>query len=214
MGEIAQSTIKFGNVSWNLSDYGDIIPISNQLLQDEKANLTNYVGRRFAKKAVRTENGKIIALLKTAAKKTGSSHEALKTALNKDLDPAISASAIIITNQDGFDYLDSLNDSNGRPLLTTSLADATQKMYKGRRIVVLPNGSFKSTAGKLTYFVGDMAEFMSFFDRGAYEMAVSKEAGFTKYATMMRVVERFDVAVVDSKAMVQVEITPAAEPTA
>ena len=80
-----------------------------------------------------------------------------------------------------------------------------------RRIVVLPNGSLKSTAGKLTYFVGDMSEFMSFFDRGTYEMAVSKEAGFTKYATMMRVVERFDVAIIDSKAMVQVEITPATE---
>ncbi len=211
MGEITQSTIKFGNVSWNLADYGDIIPLSNQLLQDEKANLTNYVGRRFAKKAVRTENNKIITLLKTATKKTGSSHEALKTALNKDLDPAISASAIIITNQDGFDYLDGLNDGNGRPLLTASLADQTQKMYKGRRIVVLPNGSLKSTAGKLTYFVGDMSEFMSFFDRGTYEMAVSKEAGFTKYATMMRVVERFDVAIIDSKAMVQVEITPATE---
>ena len=214
MGEIAQSTIKFGNVCWNLADYGDIIPLSNQLLQDEKANLTNYVGRRFAKKAVRTENNKIITLLKTAAKKTGSSHEALKTALNKELDPAIAASAIIITNQDGFDYLDSLNDGNGRPLLTASLADQTQKMYKGRRIVVLPNGSLKSTSGKLTYFVGDMTEFISFFDRGVYEMAVSKEAGFTKNATMMRVVERFDVAVIDSKAMVQVEITPAAEPTA
>ena len=75
MGEIAQSTIKFGNVGWNLADYGDIIPLSNQLLQDEKANLTNYVGRRFAKKAVRTENNKIITLLKTAAKKTGRKNE-------------------------------------------------------------------------------------------------------------------------------------------
>lgn len=214
MGEINQSTIKFGNVGWNLADYGDIIPLSNQLLQDEKANLTNYVGRRFAKKAVRTENKKIIDLLKTATKTTGSSHEVLKTALNKDLDPAISASAIIITNQDGYDYLDGLNDGNGRPLLTTSLADQTQKMYKGRKIVVLPNGSLKSASGgKLTFFVGDMTEYVSFFDRGVYEMAVSKEAGFTKYATMMRVVERFDVAVIDNKAMIQVEITPAA-PTA
>lgn len=50
MTEINQSSIKFGQVKWELSDYGDIIPISNTLLQDEKANLTNYVGIRFAKK--------------------------------------------------------------------------------------------------------------------------------------------------------------------
>lgn len=212
MTELDQSSIKFGNVSWKLADYGDIIPISNTLLQDEKANLTNYVGRRFAKKAVRTENSKIIALLKTAGKKAGTTHDAIRTALNKELDPAIAASAIIITNQDGFDYLDDLKDAQGRPLLSTSLAEQTQKLYKGRQIIVLPNGTMESTEGTYTYFVGDMVAFVAFFDRGVYEMAVSTEAGFTKNATFMRVIERFDVKKIDTAAMVQVEITPVAEP--
>ena len=38
-------------------------------------------------------------------------------------------------------------------------------------------------------------------------MAVSKEAGFTRYSTLMRVVERFDVKSIDSDAMVLVEIS-------
>lgn len=208
MGEIPKSEIKFGNVKWSLSDYGDIIPISNQLLQDEKANLTNYVGRRFSKKAVRTENKKIITFMQTAAKKEGNNHNAIKKALNVDLDPAIAASAKIFTNQDGFDFLDGLEDKDGHPLLKPSLADETQKLYKGHPIIVLSNKILKSTEGKFTFYVGDMEEFISFFDRGTYEMAVSKEAGFTTYATLIRVVERFDVAVIDKDAMLQVEITP------
>ncbi|EQK42916.1 phage major capsid protein, HK97 family [[Clostridium] bifermentans ATCC 638] len=205
MTEINQSTIKFGQVKYELGDYGDIIPISNTLLQDEKANLTSFVGKRFAKKAVRTENKKILAELSKVKKITGN-ELALQKALNVVLDPAIAANAIIITNQDGYDYLDSLKDANGRPLLSDSLAHPGSKEYKGKRIVVLSNQHLASIEGKLNFYVGDIAEFISFFDRGVYEMAVSKEAGFTKNATMMRVIERFDVKPVDTKAVVNVEM--------
>lgn len=208
LNEINQSDVRFGQVKWKLSDYGDIIPISNTLLADEKANLTGFIGRRFAKKAVRTENTKILSLLTAATAKSGTSYTAINTVLNKDLDPSISATSIIITNQDGFDYLDGLLDKNDRPLLTTSLNDPTQKMYKGRPIVVLPNGQLESAGtNKFTYIIGNISEFVAFFDRGAYEMAVSKEAGFTKNATLMRVVERFDVKTVDTNAAVNLTIT-------
>lgn len=204
--EIEQSKIKFGQVKWELGDYGDIIPISNTLLQDEKANLTNYVGRRFAKKAVRTENTKILEVLKTATKKTGADYTVIQTAINKDLDPAIAANATIITNQDGYDYLDTLKDENGRELLKDALAEAGAKTFKGKTVVVMSNQNLKTVAKKLPFFVGDMEEFIAFFDREAYEMAVSKEAGFTKNATMMRVIERFDVKKIDKDAVVYVEI--------
>lgn len=207
MEEINQSTIKFGQVAFTLVDYGDIIPISNTLLQDEKANLTNYVGRRFAKKAVRTENEVILALLKTATKKTGADYKVIQTALNKDLDPAIAMSSIIVTNQDGYDYLDTLKDENGRELLKDNLAEAGAKTFKGKTVVVMSNTEFVSPVGKLPFYVGDLAEFVAFFDREVYEMAVSKEAGFTKNATFMRVIERFDVKKVDTKAVVYVELT-------
>lgn len=206
MTEINQSSIKFGQTKWELGDYGDIIPISNTLLQDEKANLTTYVGARFAKKAVRTENKKILVELAKAKKIAGNDETVLNKALNIELDPAIATNAIIITNQDGYDYLDALVDANKRPLLSDSLVVAGAKEYKGKRIVVLSNQNLPSQEGKLTFYVGDIAEFVAFFDRGVYEMAVSKEAGFTKNATFMRVIERFDVKPVDTKAAVCVEI--------
>ncbi|HBF2750909.1 TPA: phage major capsid protein [Clostridioides difficile] len=207
MEEINQSDIKFGQVKWLLNDYGDIIPISNSLLQDEKANLTNYVGARFSKKAVRTENKKILEVLSKSKKVEGEDYKTIQTALNKELDPSISANAIIITNQDGYDYLDSLTDSNNRPLMSDSLTVEGAKTFKGKIVVVLSNQHFSSTASKLTFYVGDLSSVVAFFDRQVYEMAVSKEAGFTKNATFMRVIERFDVQSIDNKAMVNVELT-------
>src|SRR5699024_9853024 len=131
---------------------------------------------------------------------------------NKDLDPAIAAGAIIITNQDGYDYLDQLEDGNGKPMLTDSLAHPGFKAFKGKTVVTMANQHLKSpTGGKLSFYVGDLEEFLAFFDRGVYEMAVSKEAGFTRNATMMRVIERYDVQKVDKDAAVYVEITPATE---
>lgn len=203
--EMAQSSITFGQVTWKLKNKGDIIPISNVLLQDEKANLTNYVGRRFAKKAVRAENADILAELLKATKVEGEDYTAIEKALNIELDPAIAQSAIIITDQDGFDYLDKLEDGNGRRLLTVDLKDETIRRFKGKQVLVLPNGSFEKT--QLNFFVGDMAEYISFFDREVYEVATSKEAGFTKNTTYMRVIERYDVKVVDAKAMRNVEVT-------
>ncbi|MDI0264819.1 phage major capsid protein [Clostridioides difficile] len=207
MEEINQSDIKFGQVKWLLNDYGDIIPISNSLLQDEKANLTNYVGARFSKKAVKTENKKILEVLSKSKKVEGEDYKTIQTALNKELDPSISANAIIITNQDGYDYLDSLTDSNNRPLMSDSLTVEGAKTFKGKIVVVLSNQHFSSTASKLTFYVGDLSSAVAFFDRQVYEMAVSKEAGFTKNATFMRVIERFDVQSIDNKAMVNVELT-------
>lgn len=106
LGEMDQSDVDFAQVAYNTADYGDIIPISNTLLADEKANLISYIGKRFNKKAVNTENKKIIALLNTLTAKPVTDYKGIITTLNKDLDPAISQNAVIITNQTYFDILD------------------------------------------------------------------------------------------------------------
>ena len=90
LNEIGQSDIDFAQVTYNVADYGDIIPISNSLLADENANLTAYIGKRFIKKAVNTENKKILTILKTLNPEQATDYDAITTALNKGLDPAIS----------------------------------------------------------------------------------------------------------------------------
>jgi hypothetical protein len=206
LNEINKSDVDFGQVKYTTADYGDIIPISNTLLSDENVNLSAYIGRRFVKKAVNTENKKIIALLKGLTPKPAANIKVVNTALNVDLDPAISQNAIIITNQTGFNFLDNLDDKQGRPLLEINLQNTTQKTYKGRPVIVLSDALLPMNTTKAPVFVGDLTEFVSFFDREGLELAVSSEAGFTKNATYMRAIERFDVKKVDEAAMVYLEL--------
>ncbi|MDQ0204074.1 phage major capsid protein [Pectinatus haikarae] len=213
LNEIAQSDLDFAQIKYAVKDYGDIIPIANQLLEDVDIDLMSVIGQRFARKAINTENAQILAIINalTATVPT-TGYKSIQTALNKTLDPAISAGATIFTNQTGYDYLDQLTDSNKRPLLTASLADPTQYLFKGRRIVMLKDtllaNDTTTEAGKTLapFVVGSMSDLIHFFDRVGIEIAVSTEAGFTKNATFVRAIERFDVQEVDSAAMTYLKL--------
>lgn len=208
--EINNSDITFGQVAFKTDDYGDIIPISNTLLQDEKANLTSFVGKRFAKKATRTENEKIIEVMKTATKVPGTTIDDITDAII-DLDPAIQVNTRIFTNQEGFKYLKNQKDKDGRPLLSNSISEPTKKELEGHIVEVISDAELpsESKGKKKDFYVGDMYEAIAFFDRDVYEMAVDTSAGFTKNATLMRVIERFDVKKVDGEALKLVQITTA-----
>lgn len=207
LNDIKQSEITFAQQAWSLKDYGDIIPVSNTLLKDTRIRLVDYIGKQFAKKAVNTENAEILKLLKTVKTKiTGKDYKDIVTALNVKLDPAIAKSSIILTNQSGFDYLDKLEDKNGRPLLTDSLTKPGVKLFKGKEVVYLSDEEYPLDASKYPFYVGDLMEFINFYDREGVEVAQSAHAGFKNNATLLRAIERFDAKIVDADSVVYVTI--------
>ena len=207
--EIHQEDLDFGQISYNIADYGDIIPVSNQLLQDADIDLMALIGQRFARKSVNTENEKILDILSKLSATTIKDWKGITKALNVTLDPAISAGAKILTNQDGIEYLDELTDSQGRPLLTQSLADPTKFVFRGREIIVVSNALLTAKSA-IPFYVGSFADMLAFFQRKGVEVAVSQEAGFTKYATYVRAVERFGVVKDDADAVVSLSISATA----
>lgn len=209
LNDISKKDINFAQISYNVGTYGEIIPVANELLEDIDIDLISVIGRRFVRKGNNTENSKIIALLQTLTPKAGDSYDDIKTALNVSLDPAISATAVIITNQNGFDYLDQVKLDNGLPLLQPVLTDPTKKQLSGRIIHVVKNERLSDVSGAHPFFVGDMAEFCKFFDREQVTVDLSTDAGFNMNAAMLRAIERFDVQKADVKAMVYLQITPA-----
>lgn len=212
LSEIGQTDLTFAQQEWSVKDYGDIIPVSNTLLEDTIFPLVSIIGNNLVTKAVNTENEKILALLKTAKTKvTGKDYKDIITILNKTLDPALANTAKIITNQSCFDYLDKLEDKNGRPLLTVDLTDPNKKLFKGKEIVVLTDEMLPQDSKKYPLYVGDVKEFVNFYDRKGVEIARSTEAGFTKNATLLRAIERFDVKVVDDEAVVYLTIPEATQ---
>lgn len=209
LNEIHQSDIDFGQIAYDCKDYGDIIPVARQLLQDIDVDLMGIIGQRFARKAINTENKKILAVVNGLTKKDLTDYMGIKTVLNTGLDPEISANATIFTNQSGFDYLDHLVDAQKRPLLTASLTDPAARLFSGRPVVVLKDTLLPTATKKLPFVIGSMADLVYFWDHVGVEVAVSDQAGFTKNAVLVRAIERFDVTKVDGDAMVFGQITTA-----
>ena len=211
----------FAKVTYSLTTYGLIVPVSNELASDEVANLFGYLSRWFAKKQIITENGLLKAKLDTLTAKQITAADdavgALKAALNKELDPAISAMAVVLCNQDAFNYLDLLKDDNGRPLLQPDPTSATSMLLKGRRVKMvsnslLPTRTVTTTgATKGDYFplyVGDFKEFATLFTRQPLEVVSTDIGGnaFRSNSIEVRGISRMGVSTFDTKAAVRKEI--------
>ena len=204
----------FGKVTYTLGKRGLRIPISNELLNDNEANLMAYLGRWFAKKLVLTENYLLITALKTltaSALVSGSitPDSAIKTILNKTLDPAISLSAVILTNQSGFDALDQLVDEMGRGLLQPDPTNATLYKMFGRRVVAVSDAQLPNTSSKPEFFIGDFKEFATLFRRDGFEVA-STDIGGNAWATdstEVRGIARLAVSKFDTSAVVRRQLT-------
>lgn len=210
LNQIHQDDIDFGQIVYTIKDYGDLIPVSNQLLQDADIDLMSLIGQRFARKSINTENAEILALLAALAPQNISNWKGISKAINVSLDPAISASAKIVTNQDGLQWLDELTDTNGRPLLTTSLVDPTKYVFRGKEITVVPNSLLASGTKTIPMYVGSFGDYLAFFQKLGVELAVSEHAGFTRYATVIRAVERFGVVADDREAVISLNISTGA----
>ncbi|MCY8539725.1 phage major capsid protein [Bacillus haynesii] len=200
---------KFSKLSYNIVDYAGILPLSNTLLQDTDQAIMNYVAKWFAKKSTTTRNALILAALEKLKKVDFKGLDAIKKTLNVTLDPAISPNAIIMTNQDGFDYLDNLKDGDGRYLLKDNPTEPTQKVLFGRRVVVVSNRVLKTKSGKAPVIVGDLKEAIVLFDRQQQSIA-STDVGagaFETNTTKVRAIEREDVKLWDSEAAVYGQLT-------
>ena len=215
MGTVSNNSDQplFGKVTYALAKYGLRIPISNELMNDEAANLMAYLGRWFAKKLILTENSLLITALGTpsTALTTGSieADAAIKTILNKTLDPALSRSAVILTNQTGFDALDQLVDLNGRGLLQPDPTNATLMRMFGRRVVAVSSAQLPNTSGKPEFFIGDFKEFATIFRKEGFEVA-STDIGGNAWATdstEVRGIARLCVTKFDASAAVRRQLT-------
>ena len=213
LNTLNKSDKTFSKIDWSLKSYGDTVPMSNEILADNDVDLVGFIARRFVDMSVNSENEEIFKVMAaTTVIQTGTDYKAILKALNLKLNAAIAANATIYTDAAGFDYLDEMEDKNGRPLLTQSYKDPVARMFRGHTVKVLPkNLAVGSTDKKVIFYVGNLVDAVKFFEREGVTIATSYEAGFDQNATKMRAVERFDVKAADTEAMVKVTINiPAA----
>lgn len=206
---------KFNKVDFSLREFSDFLRVGNNLMADTPINLMTYLAKWFSKKLILTHNSlvltKINAISGTAVTDYKTSLAAIKTVLNKTLDPAFSASANVFTNQSGLDVLDQLDDGTGRPLLQPDPSAPTQFRVKGRPVVVLSDSHWANMTGpsRARIAIGDGREYISLFRRAAFEFASTNVGGsaWRSNSTEVRGIARLDCEEVDTGAMAVLKIT-------
>lgn len=202
-------TPTFRNIVYAILDRGGILPMPNNLLNDNTANLQAYLNRWLAKKSVATRNSLIVTLLKTLLKTQIADIDDVKKILNITLDPAISAMAIVVMNQDAFNVFDTMKDGDGKPVLQPNPLNATQKMIAGKVIHVYSNKTLPTVATKAPVLIGSLKEAVTLFDRQQISLLSTTVGGtaFAKNRTDIRAITREDVRMVDTDALVFAELT-------
>lgn len=211
LGEIEEMDAEvFERINYKVKDFGGILPVSRFLLQDSPENLLAYLGKWFMKKQVVTENKEIIAVLKALTKKAITKVDEIKEAFNVTLDPIFLDNTKVLTNQSGFNILDSLKDKNGNYLLQPVVTDPTKRTLLGKEVIVLPDTHLPNeTDDKFPLYIGDLKEAVRVYELNELEIKSTDVGGksFNRNSFDTRLITRFDVKPVDKEAVVKLEFT-------
>lgn len=214
IGDIAAP--EFEQKTYSMKSYAGILPIPRQLLQDTNAALMAHLAKFIARKSVFTRNVKILEVLGTLVKraKAVAVTDDLKDILNVELDGVFANNATIITNQDGYNWLDKCKDENGNYLMQRDVVNGTGYTIFGHRVVVVPNSTLASTGKKAPLYIGDLKEAVKLFDRGVYEITGTDIGGqsFQRNSYDIRIIDRFEVQKWDEAAVISTEIDTAKAP--
>ncbi|MBF0780508.1 MULTISPECIES: phage major capsid protein [unclassified Granulicatella] len=208
---------QFEKKEYSLKDYAGILPIPRKLIQDTDQNLLSHVAKWIAKKTLLTRNTVILNVLATFNKrqKAIGVTDDLKDILNVELDGAFSTTAVIVTNQDGWNWLDKCKDENGNYLIQKDVTGKTPYTIFARHVVVVPNRTLKSNGKKAPVYIGDLKEALILFDRNVYEVTGTEIGGksFERNSFDIRVIDRFNVEKWDEGAVIVSEIDTSKAPT-
>lgn len=206
------ATPQFERLDYEIEKYAGYFPVTNELLADSDANITNTLIQWIGDESRVTANKLILNVIKTKAETKLEGLNGIKKALNVTLGSAFKATSKIITNDDGLQYLDTLKDGNGRYILQADpITPMSMWLCAGATKVpveVIPNSDMPSTGNKAPFIIGDLKEGIVFWDRQLMSIKMSDIASigdlnaFEEDLTLFRAIEREDVTKKDEQAFV------------
>lgn len=148
-GAIQQATAPhYTRVTYEIEDYAGYLPVTNDLLADSDANITAEITSWIGKNSLATDNNEILAILQGKAAVEFTNLSALKKGINVTLGQAYRSAVVIVTNDDGLNYLDTLVDGQNRPLLNPNPTEPQKiQLRVGATVVpveVIPNSILAS----------------------------------------------------------------------
>ena len=206
------ATPQFERLDYEIEKYAGYFPVTNELLADSDANITNTLIQWIGDESRVTANKLILNVIKTKAGTKLEGLNGIKKALNVTLGSAFKATSKIITNDDGLQYLDTLKDGNGRYILQADpITPMSMWLCAGATKVpveVIPNSDMPSTGNKAPFIIGDLKEGIVFWDRQLMSIKMSDIASigdlnaFEEDLTLFRAIEREVVTKKDEQAFV------------
>ncbi|QEK13721.1 phage major capsid protein (plasmid) [Crassaminicella thermophila] len=202
-----KATPQFTQLTYSVKKYAGFLKVTNELLKDSDIAIRSTVEKWLGDESRVTRNKLILAELDKKAKTAIASVDDIKDVLNVQLDPAFRYTSVIVTNQDGFNWLDKQKDSDGNYLLQPSVSSPTGKQLFGVDIVMVSNKDLPSdtTNGtKAPFIIGDLKEAIVMFEKEGMELRASDVAGdaYLTDVTLFRAIEREEVKTRDSEAFV------------
>ena len=186
------------DIQYNIENYGALVPIANDLQEDEAVNIVQEVIKPdFAEAGVNTENDEIMQIVEGSAvdKSTGA----------KDWRGRV----VVITNLSGSVYLKSQEDKNGRNLDLVKEVNG-KEYFQGKELITLSDEDITASAtGKMIFYVVNLYALVKFFERKGYTVSTDKSVFFESDELALKVQERFDCEKLDERADFKVEFTPA-----
>nr|WP_169472996.1 phage major capsid protein [Limosilactobacillus reuteri] len=198
----------FEDVPFDVKTRAGKIALSNEIVDDSAVDIVSEVKNQLQKLVDNTDNQNIIKVLTgtTFKKVTATSTDDLKKAFNVDLDPALNKTWLV--NQSGFNYLDTLKDSEGRYLLQPNPTAASGFTLFGAPVVmisdtVLPN----NTDGSFPVILGDIEEAVAVFRRNQVTAQWDK---FDQFAQGLSVIVRSDYQPISADAAINISLSKGA----
>lgn len=203
----------FKRLPYNVSKRTGYLACTEELLDDSDANIEQIIIEWLADEDRVTANRLILTELEKKTATPITDLDDIRKAVNVTLGSTYKNTSSIITNDLGINWLDTLKDANGRPLLQPNLADPT-KMYinfAGSLVPVIsvPVKDLPNTEDdEIPFIVGDLKEAVKYFERKAITIKMSDTAtvggvsAFENGLTYFAATERQDVKVKDEDAYV------------
>lgn len=204
----------FADVEFKVETRAGKIALSNEVIDDAAVDLVGEVQNQLQKLVDNTDNAGIIGVLTGTNPLTKANTntkfptakakdvDGLKKVFNVTLDPALNKSWLV--NQTGFNYLDTLKDTDGRYLLQPDPTAASGFSLLGAPVVVISNTFLPDNSdGTSPVICGDIAEAVAVFRRS---QVTAQWDQFDAYAQGLSVIVRDDYKPISLDAAVVISL--------
>lgn len=209
-GGMHKTDVTVSAINFDVDNYGDLIPVSNQLLEDSTSSVFDLISSVFVKKNRNTENALIIAAIQSLGAATAvHTWQAIADAVN-ETDPIDGTDKVVLTNTDGGAFLADQVDNDHYVLIQPN-ALSPVKYFRGYRVIQLPKSQLPNATadGAIPFIVGSLYDAVCFVERRGLVITTNPYGdSFAQDGTDVRVTARYDCQPKFSGAVKLLAYTP------